>query len=76
MTTNWRAMAVRAAFAAGSDGIVFENDSLDTFEEDWEALDETTRRNWQELTDLLIETLRPSFRLTETPVNDTSTSHH
>ncbi len=67
------AMAVRAAFATGSDGIVFSNTSRDTLENDWEALSEETRTNWVDLSELLIETLR--HPLTVTNPTDTTITH-
>ncbi len=67
------AMAVRAAFATGSDGVVFSNTSRDALEHDWEALSEETRTNWRDLSELLTETLR--HPLTVINPTDTTVTH-
>ncbi len=65
-------MAVRAAFATGSDGVVFTTTSRDTFEKDWEALTEEDRTNWIELAELLHEILRTPLTVnTPTGINIT-----
>lgn len=59
-------MAVRAAMATGTDGIVFSVTSTDTLEDKWEALSEETRRNWRDLSELLTEILRTPLTVSET----------
>jgi hypothetical protein len=62
---DFRAMAVRAAFASGSDGIVFTNTSRDTLDKEWGELSEEDRINWRDLADLLQEILHSPLTLSE-----------
>lgn len=70
---QFRAMAVRAAFAVETDGVVFSETSRDTLDKDWEQLPEETRKHWEELAELLSYTLNPSRRLTAPNLSGTTT---
>lgn len=70
---DFRAMAVRAAIATGTDGIVFTETSRDTLDDNWEELSEETRRNWRDLAELLHEILRTPLQVSQP--TDTTITH-
>jgi hypothetical protein len=67
-------MAVRAAMSVQCDGLVFDNESTDTLEQDFDRLPQATQQHWLDLAELLYLVLTPSrqFATTNsTPQGDT-----
>jgi hypothetical protein len=56
---QFRARAVRAALSTMSDGIVFTNDSQDSYEKNFEQLESVTQQHWLDLSELLEAMLSP-----------------
>lgn len=64
---DFKAMAIRAVHATFSDGIVFSDESRDSFEKKWEELPEATRKQWRDLSEILFTILdRPLTHVLKT----------
>lgn len=71
---QFRAMAVRAAFATQTDGVVFSETSRDALEKEYRDLPKETQENWEELAELLSYILNPSRPLTA--INQSTKTTH
>lgn len=59
--------------ATMSDGVVFGEDARDTFEHDWEGLNEPTRMAWRETAEVMYEIMNAG--LTPTTSTDRTITH-